>query len=589
MPRVPHGKVNERARILVAGGGLVGTYTALRLQRTLRAELDRGAAEIVVITPRPWMTYLPFLPEAASGSLSPRHVIVPLRKVLDRCRVVAGEVTAVDHAARTAYVKTAATRGDNGKRNSAQPDAGHPGSDCADLAGLDFATPDFDGLDLSDLDFPDFDFTGSGYESGYGSGYDADSGKSGPYRPSPYEPGGYDPGVSKPGGSEPRTPGPRTSPETFPEAPSASDPDPSPDRTVGVPYDELVLALGRADNVPSRPGLVEHAFGFHGIEDAIALRSHILEQLDIASTTRDPAVHDAALTFVFTGGGLTGAGVLAELEDMARQAVRSYPNLSPSDLRWVLVEPCGRLLPELPESYEWTCGEALTELRRRGVDVRLDTQLESCEKGAAVLSDGSRFNTRTVVWSAGWTTEATAHPVLAATGLPLDAHGRIRCTPSLAVADTPHAWAAGAAAAVPTPGPDSGTCSGTCSAVPPTAELALNQAELLGDNIARSLHGQPLKDYVPDLHGISVPLGLHKAVVQVNGRRATGLKAWLLHRAHHLGILPRINRRARVLAEWSLAGLFSREVVSFGSLKQTPTEFELAAGGTSPTDPKGSS
>ncbi len=101
--------VKERARILVVGGGYVGMYTALRLQRKLKRELDRAEVEITIVTPDPYMTYQPFLPEAAAGSISRAHVVVPLRRVLDRCRVLVGEVTAIDHAKRTASVTTLAT------------------------------------------------------------------------------------------------------------------------------------------------------------------------------------------------------------------------------------------------------------------------------------------------------------------------------------------------------------------------------------------------------------------------------------------------------------------------------------------------
>ena len=96
-------------RILVIGGGYVGMYTALRLQRRLKSELREGTAEITVVSPDPYMTYQPFLPEAAAGSISPRHVVVPLRRVLDKCRIVIGEADRVDHAGRTATVTTLAS------------------------------------------------------------------------------------------------------------------------------------------------------------------------------------------------------------------------------------------------------------------------------------------------------------------------------------------------------------------------------------------------------------------------------------------------------------------------------------------------
>src|SRR5918994_6749585 len=85
-------------RILIVGGGYVGMYTALRLQRKLRWSDVR----ITVVDPRNYMTYQPFLPETAAGSLEPRHVVVPLRRVLKHCRVLTGLITSVDHSRKVA-------------------------------------------------------------------------------------------------------------------------------------------------------------------------------------------------------------------------------------------------------------------------------------------------------------------------------------------------------------------------------------------------------------------------------------------------------------------------------------------------------
>ncbi|MGV9337024.1 NAD(P)/FAD-dependent oxidoreductase [Streptomyces sp. NPDC003688] len=457
--------VKERARILVVGGGHVGMYTALRLQRKLKPQLRQGDVEITVVSPDPYMTYQPFLPEAAAGSISPRHVVVPLRRVLDRCRVVVGEVTSLDHTARTAAVRTLAT---------------------------------------------------------------AERG--------------------------------------------------APDELLG--YDELVLAPGSVARTLPVPGLAEHGIGFKTVEEAIGLRNHVIEQLDIASSTRDPAVRDAALTFVFVGGGYAGVEALAELEDMARHATRYYPGIRPEDMKWILVEATGRILPEVgPELGRYT----VTQLRRRNIRVLLETRLESCADRIAVLSDGQRLPTRTLVWTAG----VRPHPLLAATGLPLTDRGRLRCTAELAVEGTPHAWGAGDAAAVPdvTAGPGAETA--------PNAQNAVRQARVLADNVVHTLRGEPPETYAHTHAGSVASLGLHKGVAQVYGRRLTGFPAWLIHRVYHLSRIPTANRKARVLAEWTLAGLFRREIVSLGSLEHPRAEFELAAGGIPPhppyDNPKGSS
>lgn len=501
-------------RILVVGGGYVGMYTALRLQKRLKQELKRGRAhrdagdtrtgaltsedptrqdparqevgdpqgsspadldagvEIVVVSPEPYMTYQPFLPEAGAGSISPRHVVVPLRRVLSECRIVVGEARAIDHERRVAHIRTIAAED---VRTHAATDA--------------------------------------------------------------------------PGGS------------------NATDATDDNGANLALAYDELVLAPGSVSRTLPVPGLADHGIGFKTVEEAIGLRNHVLEQLDIASSTRNPEIRDAALTFVFVGGGYAGVEALAELEDMARYACRYYHNIRPEEQKWLLVEATDRILPEVGEEM----GKyAVRELRGRRIDVRLDTRLDSCEDRVAVLSDGSRHPCRTLVWTAG----VKPSPVLAATDLPRTERGRLRCSATLQVEGTRHAWAAGDAASVPDltseePGQE-------CA---PNAQHAVRQARLLGDNLAASLRGKPLINYEHSYAGSVASLGLHKGVARVYGRKLKGYPAWLMHRVYHLSRVPTVNRKTRVLAEWTLSGFFKREIVSLGSLEHPRAEFEIAAGG----------
>ncbi|WP_327392457.1 NAD(P)/FAD-dependent oxidoreductase [Streptomyces sp. NBC_01186] len=497
--------MREPAHILVVGGGYVGMYTALRLQRRLKHQLRArpdGEADvtITVLDPDPYMTYQPFLPEAAAGSISPRHVVVPLRRVLPACRIIVGEARSIDHKRRVAHVTTLATADADAARA-----AGAAGS------------------------------AGSSAEQGP-AGSSAERGKDG--APAP--------------------------------------------QTLELPYTELVLAPGSVSRALPVPGLAEHGIGFKTVEEAIGLRNHVLEQLDIASSTRDPAVRDAALTFVFVGGGYAGVEALAELEDMVRYACRYYHNISAEDLRFLLVEASDRILPEVGEEMG---AYALRELRARNIDVRLETRLDSCEKRVAALSDGSRHPARTLVWTAG----VKPHPILAAAGLPLTGRGRLVCESTLQVKGTPHAWSAGDAAAVPDltalPDPATGPEAATDTAPgaePPTcapnAQHAVRQARRLADNLAASLDGQPLTPYRHAHAGSVASLGLHKGVAHVYGRKLKGYPAWFMHRAYHLSRVPTFNRKSRVLAEWVLSGLFKREIVSLGSLEHPRAEFELAAG-----------
>lgn len=156
--------------------------------------------------------------------------------------------------------------------------------------------------------------------------------------------------------------------------------------------------------------------------------------------------------------------------------------------------------------------------------------------------------------------------------------------PQLTIDGVTHAWAAGDAAAVPDV-----TAAEPGTVTAPNAQHAVRQAKVLGDNIAHALRGEDLETYSHKYVGSVASLGLHKGVAHVYGRKLKGYPAWFMHRVYHLSRVPTFNRKARVLAEWTLAGLFKREIVSLGSLEHPRAEFELAAGGKPPTDPKGSS
>src|SRR5690349_16798639 len=89
--------------ILIVGGGYAGFYTAWRLEKKLR----RGEARVVMVDPRPYMTYQPFLPEVMAGSVEARHAAVSLRRHLRRAAIVSGQVTKVEHKAKTVHVRRA--------------------------------------------------------------------------------------------------------------------------------------------------------------------------------------------------------------------------------------------------------------------------------------------------------------------------------------------------------------------------------------------------------------------------------------------------------------------------------------------------
>jgi NADH:ubiquinone reductase (H+-translocating) len=440
---------HRKPRILIVGGGYVGMYTALHLRRKLR----RGEAEICVIDPKSYMTYQPFLPEAAAGNLAERHVVAPLRQVLRGVEVLNGTVTAISSADR--YVDFHPIMGDSRR----------------------------------------------------------------------------------------------------------------------IPFDMIVVAPGSISRTLPIDGLADRGIGFKTVGEAIFLRNHVLTQLDIAASAQDPQLRRSALTFVFVGGGFAGVEALAELEDMARDACRYYPGVEPEDMRWLLVEATHRILPEVGPKMGQRAQE---ELRSRGIDLRLSTRLRSAAGGRIVLDDGTEFDANTLVWTAG----VKAHPMLVESDLPLDPTGRLKATPELTVEGMPGVFTAGDCAAVPDlTAPDGGAAT-MCA---PNAQHAVRQARRLALNIVAYLRGKPLKPYRHAYAGSVASLGLHRGVAYVYRIKLTGWPAWFLHRTYHLARVPTLNRKVRVVADWTLALLFPREIVSLGTVERPREEFEqaLASSGSS--------
>ena len=335
--------------------------------------------------------------------------------------------------------------------------------------------------------------------------------------------------------------------------------------TMDIGYDVLVVALGSVARTLPIPGLAEVGIGFKQVEEAISLRNHVLDQMDLAHSTNDPATRRRALTFVVVGGGYAGVEALAELEDLSRYATRFYADLEPSDLHWMLVEASGRILPEVGEDMGRYTVE---QLRKRKIDVRLDTLLKSCVGGHVVLErrHRGRFGHAHLDRRREGKPGARRHrPAARRPG-----SAALRRGPR--VEGAPGVFAAGDCAAVPDlTGPPGAFCS-------PSAQHAVRQAKVLGDNVVAYLRGEPVREYRHKYVGSVASLGLHKGVAQVYGIKLSGFVAWFMHRTYHVSRVPTFNRKVRVIADWTLALFFRRDVVSLGRLSDPRREFRRAVG-----------
>jgi NADH dehydrogenase len=409
---------DARGGTLILGGGFAGAYVARLLG-------ERGAT---IVSPDNFMLFTPLLPEAASGTLEPRHTVVPLRAMCPHAELVLGEARTIDVEARAATISS---------------EAGEQ----------------------------------------------------------------------------------------------------------VVRWRELVLALGAVPRTVPVEGLPEHGLSFKTLGEAIQLRNHVLRELEAADAELDDDARREHLSFVFVGAGYAGVEALAELSDLAHDALRFYPRLRDDPQRWVLVDAAPKILPEIPPRLGDYAAE---ELGERGVEIHVDTTLQSVSEREVVLGDGTRIAARTLVWTAG----VRPNPLLRDFGLPLDDRGRVEVDAYLRVRGHEHVWSLGDCARVPNTRADHPD--------PPTCQHALRQARQLAKNLA----GEPAP-YGYRMLGQVATLGRYKGIADVLGLRLRGFPGWFVTRTYHLYQLPLLQRKLRVVVDWTVALLFRRDVVELSVLSQS--------------------
>ncbi|GGJ61464.1 NAD(P)/FAD-dependent oxidoreductase [Streptomyces brasiliensis] len=331
-------------------------------------------------------------------------------------------------------------------------------------------------------------------------------------------------------------------------------------------YDILVVTAGAVTRTFPIPGLSDEAFGLKHVEEAVAIRDRLLTSFDRAASLPRGPERRKLLTVTFVGGGFSGVEGFGELLSLATALLKHYPELTPEELRFHLVEARGRILPEVGDRPgAWV----VRALEKRGAQVHLNTQLVSAEHGHVVLSSGEEFDTGLLVWAAGNASNPIVHNH---TDLPVDERGLLIVRADLGVGTetdpVEDVWAAGDDASVP----DLAVRRPGAHTVP-NAQHAVRQGKRLAKNVLATLRGRVTENYVHHSLGVVATLGLGRGIFQYRRLVVKGFLAWLMHRGYHVLAVPTWERKVRVLAVWATAVLYGRDVVSLASVQQPREAF----------------
>ena len=309
-----------------------------------------------------------------------------------------------------------------------------------------------------------------------------------------------------------------------------------------LPYDHLVVALGASTN----QGLIRgshHAFTFKTMADALVLRNHVIEQLELADAAATSSRRAGCLAVAVIGGGLVGVELLGELSAFADDVLRYYPRIRREEMRFRLFEAGPRILPEIDAPL----GDvALRVLQKRGADIRVSTPVREIEPGRIHLGNET-IEAGTIVLAAGIV------PSTVASGLAVmrDQRGRIVVDETMRSRSHPNVWALGDCATIP--GPNG-------RPYPPLAQHALREGRHLARNLSAVIEGKRPSAFVFRSLGTMASLGHTRAVARVFGMRLTGFPAWWLRRTYYLLQMPRWERRLRIALDWTVGLFFTPDI-----------------------------
>src|SRR6266536_399338 len=208
---------------------------------------------------------------------------------------------------------------------------------------------------------------------------------------------------------------------------------------------------------------------------------------------------------------------------------------------------------------------ALERMAARGVTFRLGERVADARPGAFVLKSGEEIRGQTLVWTAG----STPHPLLKALPFERSKRGAVVVDEHLAVPGHPGVWAAGDCAAI--------VDARTKEPYPPTAQFALREGRTLAENIHAALTSCSPKPFHFDALGALCVVGHHTACAELRipftrrHVRFSGLLAWMMWRAIYVAKLPGLERKVRVLSDWTLELFFPRDIVQTIDLSDSPS------------------
>ncbi|MGV7225887.1 MAG: NAD(P)/FAD-dependent oxidoreductase [Nitrosopumilus sp.] len=344
-------------------------------------------------------------------------------------------------------------------------------------------------------------------------------------------------------------------------------------RSISIHYDFLVVALGSETNFFGMSDVEKNAYTMKTLNDAVMLRNRVIDMLEQAENETNPILRKSFLNFVVVGGGFAGIETAGELMDLLLDARKHYPTIQKDDLKVVVLEALGMILPGFNEKLANFAKDKMIE---RGIDIRLKTAVTSFDgnevtiksldehpKDSVDTSEIDSIITKTLIWTAGVTPVNTIKRSMFKTE-----KGKLIVNDHLEVSDFSGVFAIGDCALHIDPE--------TQRPLPPTAQIAEAQAKIAAKNLISLIKNSKKEKFVYHSKGQMAIIGKRSGIASFLGMNISGFWAWLIWRNIYLSKITTFDKRTRVFLDWVIDLFFDRDISRLKLMKrETEKEYKL--------------
>ena len=340
-------------------------------------------------------------------------------------------------------------------------------------------------------------------------------------------------------------------------------------RSISIHYDFLVVALGSETNFFGMADVEKNAYTMKTLNDAVMLRNRVIDMLEQAENETNPILRKSFLNFVVVGGGFAGIETAGELMDLLLDARKYYPNIHKEDLKVIVLEAMGEILPGFNKKLADFAKKKLIE---RGINIQLKKAVTSFDGNEVTIktldetpkdsidqSEVKSIITKTLIWTAGVTPVNTIKRSMFKTE-----KGKIIINNFLEVPKFPGVFAIGDCALFIDPI--------TNRPFPPTAQIAEAQAKMAAKNLISLIQNSKQEEFVYHSKGQMAIIGKRSGIATFLGVNISGFVAWLIWRNVYLSKIPTFDKKTRVFLDWVIDLFFDRDI---SRLKLMKREAEL--------------